>query len=70
MGKNDPMIPGLRSVSALLFLLCWLVFFADASIHFYTGERFISRGNAFVVHGGSEGIASSTADNGDGSYIT
>ncbi|KAK9266057.1 hypothetical protein L1049_021462 [Liquidambar formosana] len=44
------------SVSTLLFLwLCCI----DASVHEYNGESFISKGNAFVVHGGSEGLYSS-----------
>ncbi|XP_058080100.1 uncharacterized protein LOC131228227 [Magnolia sinica] len=49
----------------------------DASVHDYSGTRFMSKGNAFVVHGGSEGLyaasisthnRSSAAGNGD-SYI-
>ncbi|PUZ72895.1 hypothetical protein GQ55_2G432500 [Panicum hallii var. hallii] len=32
-------------------LLC-----ADASVHDYTGERFVGSSNAFVLHGGSEGV--------------
>lgn len=45
-------------VVALLFtssaLLC-----ADASVHDYAGERFAADGNAFVLHGGSEGVYAS-----------
>ncbi|KAF3452009.1 hypothetical protein FNV43_RR08105 [Rhamnella rubrinervis] len=45
-----------------LALLCVLSFFSvEASIHQYAGERFGPKGNAFVVHGGSEGIYSSIA---------
>lgn len=35
-------------------LLC-----ADASVHDYAGERFAADGNAFVLHGGSEGVYAS-----------
>jgi hypothetical protein len=30
----------------------------EGSVHEYKGERFVGKGNAFVVHGGSEGIYS------------
>ncbi|KAF2323638.1 hypothetical protein GH714_036428 [Hevea brasiliensis] len=33
------------------------------SVHEYRGERFVAKGNAFVVHGGSEGIYSSKPGN-------
>nr|DAD44210.1 TPA_asm: hypothetical protein HUJ06_002440 [Nelumbo nucifera] len=61
--------------SALSFL--FLRFLSiKASVHEYAGEKFIAKGNAFVFHGGSEGLysslpnknASSTNGNGD-SYI-
>lgn len=42
---------------ALRLLLC--VLSVEASVHQYAGDRFASKGNAFVVHGGSEGIYSS-----------
>ncbi|XP_052183392.1 uncharacterized protein LOC127795636 [Diospyros lotus] len=53
----------LKSISALLCGL-FLVFASslsrvEASVHEYAGEKFVSKGNAFVVHGGSEGIYSS-----------
>jgi hypothetical protein len=35
-------------------LLC-----ADASVHDYAGERCAADGNAFVLHGGSEGVYAS-----------
>lgn len=52
-------IPTLRlaAVALLLLLLCTLRI--EASVHEYAGERFAAKGNAFVVHGGSEGIYSS-----------
>ncbi|XP_031262186.1 transmembrane protein 87A [Pistacia vera] len=34
----------------------------EASVHEYEEEKFVSKGNAFVVHGGSEGIYSSVSD--------
>lgn len=49
----------------LLLLLSNGVFFptpAEASIHEYKSDRFVTKGNAFVVHGGSEGIYSSVSD--------
>ncbi|XVE88600.1 hypothetical protein DITRI_Ditri19aG0082300 [Diplodiscus trichospermus] len=47
----------------LLPLLCFcFLFISEASVHEYNGEKFVSKGNAFVVHGGSEGIYSSFAD--------
>ncbi|KAE8656228.1 Lung seven transmembrane receptor family protein isoform 2 [Hibiscus syriacus] len=56
-------MPKLRNT---LFLLCllWFCFVSitEASVHGYNGEKFVSKGNAFVVHGGSEGIYSSFAD--------
>ncbi|CAA3008756.1 transmembrane protein 87A-like [Olea europaea var. sylvestris] len=42
------------SLSITLFGVC-----IEASIHEYFGEQFVRKGNAFVVHGGSEGIYSS-----------
>lgn len=40
-----------------LFSASWLL--VEASVHQYPGEKFGIKGNAFVVHGGSEGIYSS-----------
>ncbi|KAG1358825.1 transmembrane protein 87B [Cocos nucifera] len=34
-------------------------YFGDASVHDYTGEKFAAKGNAFVLHGGSEGLYAS-----------
>jgi len=42
-------------VAPLLLTSCALLC-ADASVHDYTGERFVGSGNAFVLHGGSEGV--------------
>lgn len=43
------------SLSALSLLFVWFLC-TEASVHNYDGEVFVSKGNAFVVHGGSEGI--------------
>ncbi|KAG6593562.1 Protein TIFY 10B, partial [Cucurbita argyrosperma subsp. sororia] len=43
-------------------LLCAWSLCIHASVHHYSGEIFVNKGNAFVVHGGSEGIRSSNAD--------
>lgn len=37
----------------------------QASVHDYRGEKFVGKGNAFVVHGGSEGIYSSILTHND-----
>ncbi|GAV80703.1 Lung_7-TM_R domain-containing protein [Cephalotus follicularis] len=51
---------GLISASSLFFnfLLIW-VWCVNGSVHEYNGVSFTSKGNAFVVHGGSEGLYSS-----------
>lgn len=52
----------LQNYIFLLPLLCFCsVSISEASVHEYNGEKFVSKGNAFVVHGGSEGIYSSIA---------
>ncbi|OMO70612.1 Transmembrane receptor, eukaryota [Corchorus capsularis] len=50
------------SVFLLSHLFLCSVFITNASVHEYNGEKFVSKGNAFVVHGGSEGIYSSFSD--------
>ncbi|CAA2985875.1 transmembrane protein 87A-like isoform X1 [Olea europaea var. sylvestris] len=54
------MLRRFNSITAFLplivFLLCARI---EASVHEYPGERFLSKGNALVVHGGSEGLYSS-----------
>ncbi|XP_044496306.1 transmembrane protein 87A-like [Mangifera indica] len=47
---------------ALLLNLFFYLGVVEASVHEYNGEKFVSKGNAFVVHGGSEGIYSSVSD--------
>nr|CAD1827254.1 unnamed protein product [Ananas comosus var. bracteatus] len=48
----------------LLFLLLFLFYapFSDASVHDYNGERFAGMGNAFILHGGSEGLYASVSN--------
>ncbi|KAL6972627.1 hypothetical protein U1Q18_026802 [Sarracenia purpurea var. burkii] len=48
-----------ESMTALLYLVFAWILSTEASVHEYAGERFASKGNAFVVHGGSEGLYSS-----------
>lgn len=50
------------SVMFLVLSVCLLVGICEASVHEYKGENFVNKGNAFVVHGGSEGIYSSFSD--------
>ncbi|WCJ39379.1 Lung seven transmembrane receptor family protein [Euphorbia peplus] len=47
-------------VMLILMLLCIVV---EGSVHEYRGDRFVAKGNAFVVHGGNEGIYSSPVGN-------
>lgn len=49
-------MPSLDSLTAISLLLLLRVICIQASVHNYAGERFTRKGNAFVVHGGSEGI--------------
>ena len=48
--------------SALAFVWVLSFVFVEASVHDYAAERFVPKGNAFVVHGGSEGIYFSVPD--------
>ncbi|KAK4765154.1 hypothetical protein SAY86_026244 [Trapa natans] len=68
-----PSMPRLRG-SALkyllpLLLLACAVAVCECSVHEYRGERFVSRGNAFVIHGGSEGIVAPNSDKKESSFI-
>lgn len=49
-------MPFLDSLTAVLLLLFVRVLFVQASVHDYSGVKFAKKGNAYVVHGGSEGI--------------
>ncbi|XP_074294822.1 uncharacterized protein LOC141622719 [Silene latifolia] len=44
---------------AALLILLFISAIAEASVHEYKAQKFISKGNSFVVHGGSEGIYAS-----------
>lgn len=46
-------------LSVTCCVLLFLSFIVEGSVHEYRGERFVAKGTAFVVHGGSEGIYSS-----------
>uniref|UniRef100_A0A5B7A703 GOST seven transmembrane domain-containing protein n=1 Tax=Davidia involucrata TaxID=16924 RepID=A0A5B7A703_DAVIN len=59
----------LNSFTAIALLSVWYLCI-EASVHDYAGERFVSKGNAFVVHGGSEGIYSSLPNNHNESATT
>ncbi|KAI3802773.1 hypothetical protein L1987_30916 [Smallanthus sonchifolius] len=66
----------LDSLTAITLLLLARVICIQSSVHNYVGDKFSRKGNAFVVHGGSEGIYyshpslndSSASSNGD-AYI-
>ncbi|KAM1060123.1 hypothetical protein TB1_024082 [Malus domestica] len=49
----------LKAPALLALLLC--VLSSEASVHEYAAERFATKGSAFAVHGGSEGIYSSAS---------
>ncbi|KAI4329067.1 hypothetical protein L6164_021369 [Bauhinia variegata] len=55
---------------SFLALLSVLFYYSEASVHDYRGEKFVGRGNAFVVHGGSEGIYSSLSIQNDSSIAS
>lgn len=56
----------LVSASSLLLIL-WLTVAIEASVHQYNAQRFVAKGNSFVVHGGSEGIYASSSTSSDSS---
>ncbi|XP_077236414.1 uncharacterized protein LOC143877952 [Tasmannia lanceolata] len=47
------------SLSFLFLISLSLLLLIDASVHIYSGAKFSSKGNAFVLHGGSEGLYAS-----------
>lgn len=61
MGRLDlPASPSSPLRLVIFGLLPALFFyFGDASVHDYMGEKFAAKGNAFVLHGGSEGLYAS-----------
>lgn len=61
-----------ESIAALLVVFLFFAFSlsVEGSVHRYSDEKFVSKGNAFVVHGGSEGIYAPTHNgNGSDAYI-
>nr|GMC60493.1 transmembrane protein 87A-like [Ipomoea batatas] len=50
--------------------LCISFRYSEASVHDYTGEKFASKGNAFMVYGGSEGIYSSVPNHNESSPLS
>ncbi|XP_074591328.1 uncharacterized protein LOC141847237 [Curcuma longa] len=55
MARLDPCIaPPL--LGFVVFCGILLAPFVDGSVHSYVGEKFVPKGNAFVLHGGSEGL--------------
>ncbi|KAK1436919.1 hypothetical protein QVD17_02703 [Tagetes erecta] len=69
-------MPLLHPLTAISLLLLLSVICIEASVHNYAADKFSRKGNAFVIHGGSEGIYyshpnlndSSASSNGD-AYI-
>jgi hypothetical protein len=53
--------PRLAHLAVALLLSSCALLHADAAVHDYAGERFSGDGNAFVLHGGSEGVYASAA---------
>ncbi|CAN4095154.1 unnamed protein product [Withania somnifera] len=49
----------IRASAIVVVLYLGSLHFSLASVHDYSNEKFASKGNVFVVHGGSEGIYSS-----------
>ncbi|KAG6491277.1 transmembrane protein 87A-like [Zingiber officinale] len=61
MERLDPPIsPPL--LGFVVFCGLFLGAFVDASVHSYVGAAFAPKGNAFVLHGGSEGLYASSPD--------
>ncbi|KAL2933031.1 Transmembrane protein 87A [Bienertia sinuspersici] len=56
------------SSTALLLFLCFIIAI-EASVHDYKSQKFISKGNSFVVYGGSEGIYAPSTDFPGDSFI-
>ncbi|XP_073100475.1 uncharacterized protein C26H5.07c isoform X2 [Elaeis guineensis] len=61
MARFDPPASPPSPFPLVIFglLLALFFYFGDASVHDYTGEKFAAKGNAFVLHGGSEGLYAS-----------
>ncbi|XP_008784333.2 transmembrane protein 87B-like [Phoenix dactylifera] len=61
MARFDPPTSPSSPLRLVIYghLLVLFFCFGDASVHDYTGEKFAAKGNAFVLHGGSEGLYAS-----------
>lgn len=57
---DPPIAPPL--LGFVVFCGLFLGAFVDASVHSYVGATFAPKGNAFVLHGGSEGLYASSPD--------
>ncbi|ERM99456.1 transmembrane protein 87A [Amborella trichopoda] len=53
-----------------LLLFCFFILGANSSVHEYKQAKFTSKGNAFVVHGGSEGIYASPLSNNESASLS
>jgi hypothetical protein len=67
-------LPSLVPFMVVVVLLYLQSLGAKASVHDYRGQKFFSSGNAFVLHGGSEGLFASrvsfnSSDPNGGSFI-
>ncbi|CAH9055881.1 unnamed protein product [Cuscuta epithymum] len=59
-----------KANSVVMLLCIFLLRCTEASVHDYSGEKFASKGNAFVVHGGSEGIYSYNPNRNESSSLS
>ncbi|CAM8949869.1 unnamed protein product [Rhodiola kirilowii] len=57
-----PRLDSSASAATALLAFCLLCCCVNASVHEYVAEAFANKGNAFVVHGGSEGVYASAAE--------
>ncbi|VFQ98613.1 unnamed protein product [Cuscuta campestris] len=70
MQLSSPTMPT-KAKSGVVTILCILLLrWAHASVHEYSAEKFASKGNAFVVHGGSEGIYSYNQNRNESSSLS
>jgi hypothetical protein len=72
VSKPPSLVPFM--VVVVLVFVCLQSFGAKASVHDYRGQKFFGSGNAFVLHGGSEGLFASrvsfnSSDPNGGSFV-
>ena len=65
--STAPSMSWFELITALFCVVCAWTLSVEASVHEYAGEKFVSKGNAYVVHGGSEGIYNSLPNQNDSS---